>query len=347
MKNRYFTAQRITTFAMLAALGYVISLFSFALFPSSPAYFLKLDFSNVATMLAGYMLGPVSALLVEAIKQALCCITSFTFGVGELANFLITSAFVLVPSILYRYKKGIPSVLIGMSAGVVLQIAAALLFNRILTYPIYCFVLKEVLPPAGELFRLTFGFLIAFNAIKAVSVCIITLPIYKRLSKAMKWLFRDRKSVAKSNKKVYNVSMDKIVTKSAEETEKLAEDIARKFKGGETVLLVGDLGAGKTVFAKGVAKALGVREDVKSPTFTLSCEYNGDKLRLLHIDAYRLKNGEEAEACGLNERFGNPDTVTLIEWPYQIESVLPRKYIKAEIKRLGDNEREITFDVKQ
>ena len=141
--------------------------------------------------------------------------------------------------------------------------------------------------------------------------------------------------------------MEKTITKSAEETEKLAEDLARGFKGGETVLLVGDLGAGKTVFAKGVAKALGVKEDVKSPTFTLSCEYSGDKLRLLHIDAYRLKNGEEAEACGINERFGNADTVTLIEWPYQIESVLPKKYIKAEIVRLSDNEREITFDVKQ
>lgn len=347
MKNKYFTPQRITTFAMLAALGYVISLFSFSLFPSTAANFLKLDFSNVTTLLAGYMLGPVSAILVEAIKQALCCITSLTFGVGEIANFLITSSFVLVPSILYRFKKGIPSVLVGMSIGTALQICAALLFNRVLTYPIYCYVFREFLPSASELFKKTFGLLIAFNAIKAVSVCIITLPIYKRLSKAMKWLFRARKSVAKSDKKVYNIPMEKIVTKSAEETEKAAEEFARGFAGGETVLLVGDLGAGKTVFAKGVAKALGVKEDVKSPTFTLSCEYSGDKLRLLHIDAYRLKNGEEAEACGINERFGNADTVTLIEWPYQIESVLPKKYIKAEIARLSDNEREITFDVKQ
>lgn len=339
MKNKYFTAQRLTTLAMLAAIGYALSYLEFAIFPAAP--FLKLDFSNVATLLGAYMLGPVSAIIIEGVKQALLIATSTSGGVGQLANFIITSCFVIVPGVLYKFKKGLPWVIGGMGIACVLQIAAGLICNRFINFPLYFG------DSARESFLGVFWFIVAFNAIKGVIICTVTLLLYKRLSKAVKWLFRDRKSVAKSDKNVYNIPMDKIVTKSAEETEKLAEDIARKFKGGETVLLVGDLGAGKTVFAKGVARALGVREDVKSPTFTLSCEYNGDKLRLLHIDAYRLKNGEEAEACGLNERFGNPDTVTLIEWPYQIESVLPRKYIKSEIKRLGDNEREITFDVKQ
>ncbi len=132
-----------------------------------------------------------------------------------------------------------------------------------------------------------------------------------------------------------------ILTRSALETEKFAEKLASGFRGGEIVLLSGNLGAGKTVFARGVARALGISREIKSPTFTLSCEYEGEKLRLKHIDAYRLKSGEEAEACGLTEDMGAADTVTVIEWPGQIAGVLPRDCVRIEIERVGDSERMI------
>ena len=109
--KRYFTAQRIATLAMLTAIGYALSWLEFSVFP--PASFLKFDFSNVATMLGAYMLGPVGAIVIEGVKQALCLITSTSGGVGQLANFLTTLSFIIVPSVFYKFKKGLPWVAAG------------------------------------------------------------------------------------------------------------------------------------------------------------------------------------------------------------------------------------------
>lgn len=339
MTKKYFNTKRIVMLAMLAAMGFALSLLETP--PIFQPYW-RLDFSNLATMLGGYLFGPVSAIIIEGVKQLLAFAVRPTFGgSGELANFLMTSAFVLFPSILYKFRKGRVSVVIGMFVGCVMQIGAALLCNRFIIFPI-AFDSWET---AVTTFNAVWPLMIAFNAIKTVSVSILTFLLYKRLSKAMKWVFGEQKTLAKRAGAVYNNTMQKkTVTEGADETVALAERLAATFKGGETVLLTGDLGAGKTVFAKGVARALGVQTDVKSPTFTLCCEYEGDKLRLVHIDAYRLKDGAEAEACGLNEKFGDKGTVCLIEWPSQIASVLPAKAIKVNIERLSDNEREITID---
>ena len=324
--------------AMLAAIGYGLSWLEFAIFPA--AGFLKLDFSNVATLLGGYMFGPAGVVVIEGVKQLLNLATkTTTAGVGELANFIMTMSFALVPSILYRFRKGKLWVAAGMLIGAVLQVASGLLCNLYITFPLY------MGDGAQAAFESLWGFIVAFNVIKAASVGIITFLLYKRLSLAMKWVFGDRKTLAKKAVAVYNITMqNKTVTSGAEETVALAANFASTFSGGEVILLTGDLGAGKTVFAKGVAKALGVKSDVKSPTFTLCCEYDGDKLRLIHIDAYRLKNGEEAEACGLDEKFGDKNAVCLIEWPSQIETVLPKNAIRVNIDRLSDNEREITIN---
>ena len=86
---------------------------------------------------------------------------------------------------------------------------------------------------------------------------------------------------------------------SERQTEKLGRRLAKTFSGGETVLLVGELGAGKTRFAKGIARGLGVKETVTSPTFALHNRYRGKKLFLNHFDFYRLSDGDEARAAGL------------------------------------------------
>lgn len=339
-----FSTRNLTTVAVLAAIGYGLCWLEFPIFPAAP--FLKLDFSNLATMLAGYTTGPFGAVVVEAFKQLMCWWTkSGTGGVGEIANFLMGMAFALPPSVLYLFKKGIGWVSVGMSIGCVCQIATAMLCNRYITFTLF---FGE---QAGLQFADLWVWLLAFNAIKSVAVSILTFLLYKRLSVALKWIFKPRKkrkTLAKSESNVYNNGMESVtITTSAEETAATAARLAKGFVGGEVVLLTGDLGAGKTVFAKGVAEALGVREEVKSPTFTLCCEYRGANLTLVHIDAYRLKNGEEAEACGLNEKFGDPSVVCLIEWPSQIESVLPKRAISVKIDRISDNERKITTNVNE
>lgn len=102
-------------------------------------------------------------------------------------------------------------------------------------------------------------------------------------------------------------------SKSVEETYEIAAKLAAELVGGEVVLLDGDLGAGKTTFVKGLAKALGVDDVVTSPTFTLMNEYEGKKLWLYHFDLYRLDE-ESADAMGFEEYFHREDAVCCIEW---------------------------------
>ena len=97
------------------------------------------------------------------------------------------------------------------------------------------------------------------------------------------------------------------------DTEALAARIAEGLRGGEVIVLAGELGAGKTAFTKGLAKALGVSEPVVSPTFTMVKEYRGRSLKLFHFDLYRIEHAEELYELGLDEYFAD-DAVTVIEW---------------------------------
>ena len=97
------------------------------------------------------------------------------------------------------------------------------------------------------------------------------------------------------------------------ETESLGESWGRAAQRGCVIALSGDLGAGKTQLVKGIARGLGIVACVHSPTFTLVNEYDGGRLRLFHLDLYRLETREQITAAGLEE-FLQPDGVTVIEW---------------------------------
>jgi tRNA threonylcarbamoyladenosine biosynthesis protein TsaE len=129
----------------------------------------------------------------------------------------------------------------------------------------------------------------------------------------------------------------KFVTKSETETHALAEKIARTLSGGEAILLSGTLGAGKTTFTKGLAKALGVQKTVVSPTFTIIKEYKGTSLMLYHIDMYRIEDEDEIYELGIEELY-QKDSVTVIEWNKMEE--LPEKVIRINISVIGESERE-------
>jgi tRNA threonylcarbamoyladenosine biosynthesis protein TsaE len=102
-----------------------------------------------------------------------------------------------------------------------------------------------------------------------------------------------------------------VTTESSAATEKLARLVSAHVKGGDVVLLAGDLGAGKTVFARGLAHGLGVDEPVVSPTFTLAREYRG-RVRVVHADIYRLDHVRELADLGFDD--ADDDTVTVVEW---------------------------------
>lgn len=111
-----------------------------------------------------------------------------------------------------------------------------------------------------------------------------------------------------------------MISRSAEQTKRIAADFAATLSGGEVVALKGDLGAGKTTFVQGMCGGLGIAGPVTSPTFAIMNVYGG-RLRVAHLDLYRLKSAREIAALGLEEFLGAPDTVTVIEWPDAVSGV--------------------------
>lgn len=133
--------------------------------------------------------------------------------------------------------------------------------------------------------------------------------------------------------------MADFVSKSEHETFELGKKLALSLKCGDVIALCGNLGAGKTVFAKGVAKGLGVEEEVTSPTFTLLRQYNG-RLPLCHFDLYRIEDEQELEYIGFYDFLGG-ENVCIIEWVENARNIKPN--IKVQISGRGDNTRIINI----
>ncbi len=129
----------------------------------------------------------------------------------------------------------------------------------------------------------------------------------------------------------------KVISNSYEETLSIAESYGKTLSMGDVVLLQGDLGAGKTAFTKGIAKALGIDEPILSPTYAYMNDYDGI---LYHYDCYRIESGEQAEAMGLTDYF-YMNGICVIEWSENIKSVLPINAKVVNIKVIGDSQREI------
>lgn len=129
------------------------------------------------------------------------------------------------------------------------------------------------------------------------------------------------------------------ISHSCGETLAFAAEYAKTLHGGDVVLLNGEMGAGKTAFAKGVALGLGIVDEVTSPTYAYMNDYGG---KLYHYDCYRLSSGAHAEALGLTDYFyGNG--VCLIEWAENIAEVLPENCRTVTIKKAGDDVRKIEY----
>lgn len=180
--KKRFTAKRLALMAIFVALSFTVSLLSFSLFPASPVFFLELDFGNVFILLISFLLGPVEGVIVCVLKETLRIFAGSTGGVGELANMLMTSAYILLPSIVYQYRKGLKTVILTLGAACLLGTGAALLVNRFITFPLFLGAKGAVVFAEG------FWLIVAFNLIKTVSIGILTVLLYKRLSNFLKTL---------------------------------------------------------------------------------------------------------------------------------------------------------------
>jgi tRNA threonylcarbamoyladenosine biosynthesis protein TsaE len=131
-----------------------------------------------------------------------------------------------------------------------------------------------------------------------------------------------------------------LIMHSPEETMHLASKFGEQLEAKDVITLEGDLGAGKTTFTKGLAKGLGVRKTVSSPTFTIVKEYKG-RLPLYHMDVYRLE--DTMEDLGFDEYFDG-DGVTVVEWAHLIEPQLPPKRLNIYLFHHGNDERKLVIE---
>ncbi len=135
------------------------------------------------------------------------------------------------------------------------------------------------------------------------------------------------------------------ISKSYEETQKIASGFAKTLKSGDVVCMYGDLGAGKTVFVQGMARGFNIFEPITSPTFTIVNEYDGD-MPLYHFDVYRIADSDEMYEIGYEE-YVYGDGISVIEWAELIEDILPdERYSVTILKELanGDDYRKIIIE---
>ena len=133
----------------------------------------------------------------------------------------------------------------------------------------------------------------------------------------------------------------KYISKSIEDTLTLAENIESEKFENMVICLDGELGCGKTVFVKGFAKALGIEDNITSPTFNIIKEYQSGELPLYHMDVYRLDEVEED--IGIRDYF-NKDGITIIEWSEMIKDILPEERLEINFKIIDENTRVLVFN---
>lgn len=301
-----FTAKNITRMAAFTAFAYLLymPIFEFAPIPAVP--FLKVDFSNAFVMMAGFSLGPISAIIVGVLKEVLHALTfSQTVGVGELANIIIMLPYVLIPSLVYKKRRNIKAVLITLAISSVAQAIWSIPVNYLLTFPFFMSVFGQTWLDGMNFYLTVWYWAVLFNLLKAVLISAVVLLLYKQFQRLFNLIFRDKKSTT--------LPVGVTAVRTAAQMEKLGKRVGESLVGGDVILLSGELGAGKTVFCKGVAKGLGVTATVSSPTFTLMNEYFG-RVKFCHFDAYRLSDSDEAYGAGFTDFIGSADTVCAVEW---------------------------------
>jgi hydrolase, P-loop family len=128
-----------------------------------------------------------------------------------------------------------------------------------------------------------------------------------------------------------------MIIKGESSMKKLGKRLGDSLRGGEIIELIGDVGAGKTTLTRGIARSLGIEDTLQSPTFTISREYKGEKLRLVHYDFYRLSE-PGIMADELDETLKDTNTVSVIEWSDAVEEVLPDNRIIIKILPVSNDE---------
>lgn len=344
-KSPKFSTAYIAKIAVLTAISFILYNIKFNL-PFMFPEFLEVQISELPALLAGFSMGPVSACIVIVLKCLLKFPLSSTVYVGEATDILLGIALVLPASIIYSLHKDKKHAFIGLCVGGGIFTVLSILVNRFISIPYFVqlyfsgdfnlivkmlsVLYKDMTADTFYVYYLFAGVL-PFNLLRCIIVGVLTFVLYKRLSKILHW---DGTSMKK--KSVFSTH----TVNGVEETYKLAGLLADELHGGEVILLEGDLGAGKTTFTKGLARALDIEDEVTSPTFTILNVYEDGRLKLNHLDMYRVESSEELAELGIEDCFDD-ESVTVIEWN-KFEH-FDGEVIKIAITPMSENER--VFDI--
>ncbi len=174
----HFSAVHIAYMALFTALAFVVTFLEFPIFPAAP--FLKLDFANIFFMVEGFLFGPVEAVFSIGVKELLCLFKTSSGGAGELANFIMSTVYIFVPSVLYRFRKGKWWVALYLLVACALQIGVSLPVNRFINFPAF------MGSAAAQYFAQFWTYILLFNLIKSVAVSLVVFLAYKPLSRLIK-----------------------------------------------------------------------------------------------------------------------------------------------------------------
>ena len=330
-RKKGIPTRKLCGMAVLTALAVVLSCTIHI--PYFGASFLEYSPSDVPVLIASFMYGPIWGLVITAIVSLIQGLTvSASSGwIGILMNFLSTGVFVLVAGLIYKFKRNIKGATVGLISGFTCGVLTMVLWNMLIT-PLYMNVDREVV-----LAMIPTVFL-PFNLLKYAGNAAMTFSLYKATGKFFKFAFG---KVPDKTVDDEEISVEgKHISHNVDDTFALAKRIASTLEGGEIIILNGDLGAGKTTFTKGLAVALGIEDDVTSPTFTIMNVYEDGKFKLNHLDMYRIEQEEDLYELGVEDAMTD-DTVTVIEWNKL--TLANRKVIKIDIET-KKNKR--IFDVK-
>lgn len=143
------------------------------------------------------------------------------------------------------------------------------------------------------------------------------------------------------------MSENSFISKSREETLRLGEDFAKSLQGGSVVCFFGELGSGKTTFIQGLAKGLGIKRRIISPTFIIIRHYQinfNQATNFYHIDLYRTQTKDDLLGLGVDEIIENNENIVAIEWAEKMNNLLPQKRVEIHCEYINDSERKITFN---
>ena len=194
-KQRLISTNTMTKVAILSAISYILMFISLPI-PGIFPDFLKIDISDVPAIFGGMSLGPVAGFIIVFIKNLFQAMTaSTTAWIGEIANFLIGGSYVVIVSLIYRHKKDIKDLLIGVILGTIVMIIVGCLTNYYMLLPFYAKVMPMeaiismgsiINPRITDLGSFVILMIAPFNLVKAVLISLITLPLYKKMEVILK-----------------------------------------------------------------------------------------------------------------------------------------------------------------